>query len=186
MNRVFLTKLHLIAAAFMFPAILMFLATGALYTWGNTGEWREETVQLRLDEPLVAGDEAGYRALAETVLTERGAALPSGGSRLRGEGAQESFSWTGARTEIEIAAGEVPGVAEVTVKEATLHRWLVQLHKAKGSTLFKVYATALAAVLFLLVLSGVILGLQVKAWRRITINSSVLGLLAFVGFVMLG
>lgn len=186
MNRVFLTKLHLIAAAFMFPAILMFLGTGALYTWGNTGEWREETVTVELAQPLVAGDEAAYKALAETVLAERGTALPSGDGRIRGEGADESFSWSGARTEIEIAGTENPGLAEVTVKEATLHRWLVQLHKAKGSTLFKVYATALAVVLFLLVLSGVILGLQVKVWRRITINSSVIGVLAFVGFVMLG
>ena len=67
-----------------------------------------------------------------------------------------------------------------------MHRWLVQLHKAKGSTFFKVYATALAIVLFLLVLSGVIMGLQVKALRKLTITSSLVGVTGFVGFVLLG
>ena len=79
-----------------------------------------------------------------------------------------------------------PQVAEVTIKQASFHRWLVQLHKAKGSTVFKVYATILATVLFLLVASGLILGLQVKALRRLTLVSSVAGFGAFVIFVLLG
>ena len=186
MNRVFLTKLHLIAAAFMFPAILMFLATGALYTWGSTGEWQEDRFEMALPAPVGPGDEAAYRAAALSVLADRDVALPSGKSRLRGEGAEESFSWSGARSEIEIVRTDDPAIAEVTVKEAGFHRWLVQLHKAKGSVVFKVYATALALVLFLLVLSGVVLGLQVKPYRRLTMTWSVLGAIGFAGFVLLG
>jgi len=186
MNRVFLTKLHLIAAAFMFPAVLMFLVTGALYTWGNKGEWREETALVELDTPYQAQDEAGLKAIAAEVLQARGLALPSGAASVSGEGAEQSLTWVGARSEASVSATDDPATAEVHVKEATIHRWLVQLHKAKGSVFFKVYATLLALVLFTLVVSGMVMGLQVKSLRRITIGSSVAGALAFIGFVLLG
>lgn len=185
MNRVFLTKLHLILAAFMFPAVLMFLVTGALYTWGNKGAWYEETATLSLEQPLTAQSETEIRSVAVTALEQRGLPLPSGALTIE-TGPDASLTWIGARSEISLAAGENPMTAAANVKEASFHRWLVQLHKAKGSTAFKVYATILATVLFLLVASGIIMGLQVKALRRITIGSSVLGAFAFIGAVLLG
>ncbi len=184
MNRAFLTKLHLIAAAFMFPAVLMFLITGALYTWGNKGAWHEDSFDVALAAPMT--DEASLRAVALDALAERDLPEPSGSASVSGEGEDLSLSWTGARSEASVAATADPLVAEVTVKEASFHRWLVQLHKAKGSVVFKVYATTLAIVLFLLVLSGVIMGLQVRALRRLTIVTSLAGLAAFMGFVAAG
>lgn len=186
MNRAFLTKLHLVAAAFMFPAVLMFLVTGALYTWGNKGEWIESTQTVTLSQPYAEQDEAGLRSAALEALAASNLPEPSGSVSVSGEGAEQSLSWTGARSEASVAASADPMVAEVAVKEASVHRWLVQLHKAKGSVWFKLYATALALVLFLLVLSGVIMGLQVKALRRLTITASSVGAMAFVGFVLLG
>lgn len=185
MSRTFLTKLHLIIAAFMFPAVLMFLVTGVLYTWGNKGEWVEETATVTLQAPLVA-DEAALKTIALAELDKRGLPAPSGSVTLSEAGEPVSLQWTGAKSEASVEATDDPLVAEVTVKEATLHRNLVQLHKAKGSDLFKLYASLLAFVLFLLVASGLVLGLQVKALRRITILSSVAGAVAFVGMVTLG
>lgn len=186
MNRATLTKLHLIAAAFMFPAVLMFLTTGGLYTWGNKGEWRESTELVTLEQSYAEQDEAGLRDAALAGLTAADLPEPSGALSVSGEGVDRSLTWTGARSEASVSATDDPMVAEVAVKQATLHRWLVQLHKAKGSTWFKIYATLLATVLFLLVLSGVVMGLQVKALRRITITSSALGVVAFAGFVLAG
>lgn len=185
MSRAFLTKLHLVVAAFMFPAILMFLVTGALYTWGNKGEWVEHTATVSLSAPLAA-DEAALKAVARAELDKRGLPTPSGAATVSEAGEPVSLTWTGARSEASVAATDDPLVAEVTVKEATLHRNLVQLHKAKGSDVFKVYATFLAVVLFLLVASGLVLGLQVKPLRRMTVLSSVAGAAAFIGFVSLG
>lgn len=185
MNRAFLTKLHLILAAFMFPAVLMFLVTGALYTWGNKGAWYEESATIALSQPLAEQSEGDITNLAVQQLVERDLPMPSGALTVEtGEGA--SLTWIGARSEIAMSAGADPLTADVAVKEASFHRWLVQLHKAKGSTVFKVYATILASVLFLLVASGIIMGLQVKALRGITIGSSILGALAFIGAVLLG
>lgn len=186
MNRLFLTKLHLVLAAFMFPAILMFLATGALYTWGEKGDWEESSHEVSLSEPYASQNQGALTSIAVQVLLDQGAAIPSGTESLSGEGAEQSLNWTGARSEASVKPTDDPQVAEVTIKQASFHRWLVQLHKAKGSTVFKVYATILATVLFLLVASGLILGLQVKALRRLTLVSSVAGFGAFVIFVLLG
>lgn len=186
MSRVLLTKLHLVAAAFMFPAVLMFLITGGLYTWGNKGEWRESSQIVALSQPYGALDDAGLRETALTALKDAGLPEPSGAVAIDGEGADQTLSWTGARSEASVAASDDPMAAEVSLKEATLHRWLVQLHKAKGSTVFKVYATTLAVVLALLVASGIVMGLQVKALRGLTITTSAIGLAAFIGAVLLG
>lgn len=186
MSRSFITKLHLIAAAFMCPAVLMFLVTGGLYTWGNTGEWQEETVTVDLTAPYASLDAAGLEQIASAALVGKDIPLPSGAAKAKGEGTEQSLNWSGARSEASVAAGADAMTAEVTVKEAGLHRWLVQLHKAKGSTAFKLYASALAIVLFLLVLSGLVMGLQVRAFRRLTIGAGAAGLVAFVGFVLAG
>lgn len=169
----------------MFPAVLMFLITGALYTWGDKGDWHEETVTVVLEQPLTA-DEGALKAIALSELAKRELPAPSGKASVSGEGADASLSWTGARSEASVKATDDPSVAEVTIKEASFHRWLVQLHKAKGSTVFKVYATLLAITLFLLVASGLVMGLQVKSMRRLTAISSMTGFVAFIGFVLMG
>lgn len=185
MSRVLLTKLHLIVAALMFPAMLMFLVTGALYTWGSKGDWEEEIVQVDLKSPLKE-DQMALKQIALPELAKRDIPMPSGAASVSGEGTSLSLQWTGARSEVSVNATQDPLVAEVSLKQATFHRWLVQLHKAKGSTAFKIYATILAAALFLLVASGVVMGLLAKPLRRMTIASSLIGTGLFLGAVLLG
>lgn len=183
MNRVFLTKLHLWLAAFMFPAIVMFLGTGALYTWGVTGKTVDSEAEVAIAAPLTPEDEAGMRAIAVRYLAAEGLAQPTGKARVRKMGEGFSYEWTGSRRDIVVEPTADPGRAKVVVKEATPHRVLVQLHKAKGSTLFKVYASVLATALLLLVATGLVLGLQIKALRRITWIGSLAGLAFFIGIV---
>ncbi len=183
MNRVFLTKLHLLLAAFMFPVILMFLGTGALYTWGETGKTVDTKTEITLSAPLDPENKDALRAVAAAELAKAGLDEPTGKSRVRKVGGSFAYEWTGSRRDIVIEPTDDPLVAKVAIKEASPHRVLVQLHKAKGSTLFKVYATALAVVLFLLVVTGVVLGLQVKLYRRMTIIGSLAGLAFFAGIV---
>ena len=123
------------------------------------------------------------RAIAVRHLAAKGLAQPTGKARVRRIGEEYSYEWTGSRRDILISPTADPRIAKVVVKEATPHRVLVQLHKAKASTLFKVYASVLAAALFLLVATGLILGLQVRALRRITLVGSAAGLAFFAAMV---
>lgn len=183
-SRLFLTKLHLWLAALLFPAMLLFLITGALYTWGITGKTEDSSRAVTLSAPLDADDEAALRKIAQAELEAKGLEEPSGKSRVRKSGSGFTFEWSGSRRDISIESTVDPLVAKVTIKEASLHRTMVQLHKGKGGVLFKIYATVLAVALFLLVATGLIIGLQSPPFRRATIAGSGAGLVAFVGLVL--
>lgn len=178
-SRLFLTKLHLVLAAFLFPAVLMFLVTGALYTWGETGRIDEVKREVTLAAPLDPKDEDAMRALALAELGKAGLAAPTGNDRIRKTGESVTYEWTGSRRDVVIEPTADPLKVKFTIKEASLHRAMVQLHKAKGGLAFKVYATLLAIALFLLVVSGLIMGWQVSGLRRLTLWGSGAGVVAF-------
>lgn len=183
-TRTFLTKVHLLIAAFIFPAIAMFLVTGGLYTWGVTGEYVDSEHRVALSEPL-SKDKDVLRTVAARELDRLGIAPPSGSPGIRSVADGYRLEWTGANRDVHLAPTDDAAVALLTVKDTTLHRRLVQLHKAKGATLFKIYATVLAAALFLLVVSGLILCLITPAFRVMTYWASAIGLAVFGAAVAL-
>lgn len=184
MSRLSLTKVHVWLAALLFPAMILFLVTGALYTWGNTGKIDERVRTVALTAPLAADDETSFRRVAEAELKALGLDAPTGKARLRKNSSGTSFEWTGSRRDIVVEATDDPLAAKVTIKEASLHRTMVQLHKAKGGVLFKIYATLLAVALFLLVATGLLIGLKSPPFRRATMIGSATGLIAFIGVVL--
>lgn len=184
MSRLFLTKVHLWLAALLFPAILMFLVTGGLYTWGVTGKTDDLKRDVALSAPLDAENEDVFKALALAELKAAGRDAPTGKARVRKTGLGFAWEWTGSRRDVTVEPTADPLVAKVTIKEASLHRVAVQLHKAKAGTAFKVYASILAFALFLLVATGLIIGLQSRPFRRTTIVGSLAGLVVFAGLVM--
>lgn len=184
-TRSLIIRIHLLIAAFMFPAIVMFLGTGALYTWGITGDYVDTDYEIALAAPL-ANDEAMLAAVAAAELARRDIALPGGSPGVRSVGEGFRLEWSGANRDVVLAPTDDPAVGLLTVRETTLHRRLVQLHKAKGTTLFKLYATLLAAALFLLVASGLAASLMTPAYRGLTIWASGAGAVLFVGAVVLG
>jgi hypothetical protein len=184
MSRLFLTKIHLWLAALLAPAMILFLVTGALYTWGVTGKTVDSKLDVNLSAPLDPDNEDALREIARAQLAVAGLEEPSGKERVRKSGGGFSYEWSGSRRDITVEPTADPLVAKVTIKEASLHRIMVQLHKAKGGVLFKVYATVLAIALFLLVATGLIIGLQSPPFRRATIVGSATGLVAFAGLVL--
>ena len=186
MNRIFLVKLHLIGAALMFPVLLMFVITGALYTWGSEGKWHENKSTITLTKPYAEHSEGELISIAVQELLKQETPVPSGTPKLNEAGKKQVLNWGGARSAMSIKHAKDPMTANVSIRNASLQRWMVQLHKAKGSDAFKVYATIMAVCLLLLVVSGMIMGLQVKSLRKITLISSVAGLAAFAGLAITG
>ena len=184
MNRATLTKLHLLLAAFLFPAAVMFLVTGGLYTWGIKGEYETEKFKIQLNQPLTQ-DVAALTELVRAELESRGIAEPTGGAKIKKAGTSWKFEWTGSRRDVVLGPTRNPQFARLQIKETTWYRNLVQLHKAKGGQLFKVYAATLAVGLFVILASGYLLVWQVPKLRSLAVNCTLAGLVLFLAAVLL-
>lgn len=179
-SRLTLTKVHAILAAFILPVAVMFFITGVLYTWGNTGEYVTTKHELALAEPL-SKDKDALVGLAREQLAKLDVAEPSGKASVRSVGTSFQLEWSGADLDVVLAPTADPLMAQLQVKDTTWHRHLVQLHKAKGGETFKVYASVMAAALMLLLVTGYIIALQVPLLRRLTLATTAVGAVAFIG-----
>ncbi len=184
LNRQTLIKIHMLLAAFTFPAALMFLVTGGLYTWGIKGSYLPEAYTIELASPL-SSDAKALKALAESELQRLAIDPPSGDASVKAGGTSFKLEWTGSRRDVVLEPTADELVARLTVKDTTWYRNLVQLHKAKGGEPFKVYAAGLAIALFAILLSGFVMAWQVPKLRSQALVFSLLGVAAFV-LVLLG
>jgi hypothetical protein len=83
-------------------------------------------------------------------------------------------------SDVHTIAVEKPLTAKLTIKDTTWYRHLVQLHKAKGGQLFKIYAAVLAVSLFVILFSGFIMAWQVPKYRRRALVFSAAGVGMFL------
>ena len=182
-NRMALINVHMLLAAFIFPAAVMFLVTGGLYTWGIKGSYINEAHMIELNQPLSA-DEDQIRQLIENELQKLSIDIPSGQMAIKKGGTSFKVEWTGSRRDVVLEPTEDERLAKLTVKDTTWYRNLVQLHKAKGGQLFKVYAAILAVSLFTILATGFVIAFQIPKYRRSAAFTAVFGVALFLLMVV--
>ena len=178
-NRSVLIKVHLLLAAFIFPVALMFIVTGAFYTLGIKGSYNSEVYVLPLDKPLT-NEKLLLVGIVEHQLQRLAITPPSGKAAVKKTGTSFLLEWTGSKRDILLEPTPDDLLAKLTVKETSWYRNFVQLHKAKGGQLFKVYAAVLASSLFIILLSGFIMAWQIPKYRTMALMSSTVGLVIFI------
>ena len=178
-NRTTLIKVHLLLATFIFPAALMFITTGAFYTWGIKGSYTTEFHMIPLDTPLV-DEQQELVGLIEDTLQRLSIPSPSGKAKVKKSGSSFYLEWTGSKRDIVLEPTPDEYMAKLSVKETSWYRNLVQLHKAKGGPLFKIYAAALAISLFTILLSGFLMAWQIPKYRKMALLSSTAGIAVFL------
>jgi len=183
MNRALLMKIHMLLAAFMLPVAIMYPVTGALYTWGVKGDYETNKFQIVLKQPLTKDKEL-LQALVIQELTKKDIALPSGKAKIKTAGNSYLFEWTGSNRDVILEPGADQLIAQLKVKETSSYRQLVQLHKAKGGTGFKVYAAVFATALLTLLITGFIMAIQMPKFRKPVLISASAGVLAFIALLM--
>jgi len=181
-NRLVLIKIHMLLAAFIFPAALMFIVTGGLYTWDIKGSYANEVHIIELSQPLTA-DEKRLSTLMQQELEKRLIEPPGGNAKIKKGGTSFKVEWTGSERDVVLEPTANPMAAELIIKETTWYRQLVQLHKAKGGQLFKVYAAMLAISLFAILSTGFILALQIPKYRKSAIYAALAGIAMFLAMV---
>ncbi|MCF6289208.1 MAG: PepSY domain-containing protein [Proteobacteria bacterium] len=182
-NRVTLMKVHALLAAFILPAAILFLLTGALYTWGIKGNYAVVVHELHLNQPM-QDDLVELVTLAKTELIKQDKNPPSGQAKIKRIGSSFKLEWTGANMDIILEPTSQPLIAKLEIKQTSWHRQFVQLHKAKGGTPFKVYAAVFATILMLLLVTGFIMAWQMPKLRKLTLASTLLGIAAFIVVVI--
>jgi hypothetical protein len=157
----------------------MFALTGTFYTFKVTGQYDTKTEVLPLEAP-VGPDLAVMMALAEKILQEKSIENPTGGSGIKKAGTSWQFEWTGSKMDLVLDPTENPLEIKASFKHATLHRHLVQLHKAKGGFAFKLLAAALGVGLILLLVSGWFLGQASREMRKLRLIATIVGIGTFL------
>jgi hypothetical protein len=185
-TRQMLTKLHLLLAAFIFPVILMYIVTGALYTWGIEGsDLPDQVHDVDLVVPLTTDIDAA-KILIKQELQDLSIAPPTGDADFeRMDDGMFEVEWEGSQRVVLLESTADPLVARLTIQEAGWYRSFVQLHKAKGGMPFKVYAVGLATGLVLLLASGFVMAWQVPRYRRSAVTASALGVGLFIAMFLL-
>lgn len=179
LNRTSLVKVHMLLASFMFPVACMFLITGGFYTWGIKGSYNSEVHTILLDKSLVQ-DQVYLESLVQRELERLAISVPSGGASIKKGGTSFKLEWTGSGRDVVLEPTSDELTAKLTIKETTWYRNLVQLHKAKGGQLFKIYAAGLAVSLFVILLSGFLMAWQVPKYRKQALIFSSAGLVIFL------
>jgi hypothetical protein len=176
--------LHTALAAFFLPMGLMYAITGGLYGLGVTGEYVNAEHSIALTEPLTA-NLSTLTKLAENELRARNMPLPSGSAGVKKGGTSFHLEWTGANHDLQLHPTTDPLLARLVIKKTTPHRFFVQLHKAKGGPLFTWFAALWAIGLILLFLTGGILAIALKPYRKLAVGSVIAGMLTFFTFAFM-
>ncbi len=182
-SRSVLMKVHALLAVFILPVAVMFFITGALYTWDIKGGYDTIVHELHLASPLrkELGELVG---LAERELKKRNLALPTGQAKIKTIGSSFKLEWTGSSRDVIIATTAQPLIAQLEIKQTSWYRQFVQLHKAKGGVPFKVYAAILATALLLLLITGFTMAWKTPKLRKLTLVTTVLGVVVFVAMIL--
>lgn len=183
MDRSILMKAHAALAAFILPVAIMFFVTGAFYTWGIKGNYETTTHEIQL-EKSIQDDLDELVALATAELEKQNISLPTGKAKIKKIGSAFMLEWTGSNRDVVLESTADPLMAKLKVKDTSWYRNLVQLHKAKGGTIFKVYAAIFAIALLLILLSGFMMAWQAPKLRKLALVSTSFGIVTFIIMVV--
>ena len=178
-NRATLVKIHFALAAFIFPAVVMFIVTGAFYTWEIKGSYNSEVHTLPLEQPLI-DEQQVLMEIVDRELQRLAISRPTGKAKIKRSGTSFQLEWTGSKRDILLEPTPDEALAKLTIKETTWYRNFVQLHKAKGGQLFKVYAAVLAISLFIILFSGFLMAWQIPKYRNTALTFSTAGIIVFL------
>lgn len=185
-KRITLIKLHLVMAAISLSLVTMFLITGGLYTLDYKPSSYSKEYRVTLSEPMKR-DYQQLKALARVELEKLGLEAPLGKAKLKSDRKRHAYKleWAGSNHSISLRPSSInSSVAVIKVKTPSWYNRFMRLHKGKGGDLFDIFSIVASVVLLLILLSGVILGLQIPTFRMLTLYSLSGGFLLFTALVI--
>ncbi|MDA1302622.1 MAG: PepSY-associated TM helix domain-containing protein [Proteobacteria bacterium] len=172
-------NLHLYAAAFLAPMLLLVSISGGLYLVGIKGS----VVQTEVTVPAQARidtDAPDLKQEVDGLLQASGVVhvfeyVKVSGSELTTRPTSRTYY------EINVANDQIT----VTRNEPDLQKSMIELHKGHGPLWFKDFQKVLAVGLLFIVVSGLWLGIQSAQLRKRTLGTAASGLALFIVLVFL-
>ncbi|MDF1764324.1 MAG: hypothetical protein P1U57_13025 [Oleibacter sp.] len=174
MSRKTLMTIHLYLAAFFTPMIVIMAVSGGLYLFDIKGSMDKGTPIVIAGAELKGNDDAGIEHI-KSLLS--GAGLDDGFEYLKDRGSMMQTRPT-SRDYYEIK--QTPQGVEFTPVSPSLVAAMMELHKGHGPQIFRTLQQVLAVGLVLILISGLILGLQSPMLKNKTIAVTAGGILVFV------
>ncbi len=172
-------NLHLYAAAFMAPALLLVAISGGLYLIGVKGE----VVNIVIDVPegrTIDQESETLEADVRELLLSVGIEHEFEYLKVRG-----NMLVTRPTSRVHYAITVLDDSTTVSRHEPDFQKMMIELHKGHGPLVFKTFQKALAVGLLFIVLSGLWLGLSSTGLRIRTLATSAAGTVVFFVLVLL-
>jgi len=175
-----ITKIHVTIASFVFPIGLMFLVTGGLYILGYEGGAEKQHYHITLTKSIVTPDLPDILTITENRLKKLKIPQPLFEDVEFTIVDQTGFilSWKDLHSAIEVKT-ITPNRLELTISKNNFYKQLLQLHKNKGTWLFRVYAILWVVFLLTTFLLGFLLAWQLPKLRKVSISASIIGWILF-------
>jgi len=171
MSRKLLISIHLYLAAFFAPAIILVAISGGLYLIGEKGSVVKEQIYEGLHPELVT-DSPTIKADVDALLAKAGVSdydfeyVRAGGKTL--------YTRPTSRDHYIIRLGSA-GSLTIELAQPDFQARMMELHKGHGPGAFKTFQKAFACGLFLIVMSGLWLGLAAPGLRTKSLLATVAG-----------
>jgi len=172
-------NLHLYAAAFMAPALLLVAISGGLYLIGVKGK----VVNIVIDVPggrTIDQESETLEADVRELLSSVGIEHEFEYLKVRG-----NTLVTRPTSRVHYAITVLDDSTTVSRHEPDFQKRMIELHKGHGPLMFKTFQKALAVGLLFIVLSGLWLGLSSTGLRIRTLATSAAGTVVFFVLVLL-
>lgn len=169
-----ITLLHLFAATLLAPFFILVAVTGGLYVADIKP--KTEKTELKFNAPIrIDSDSSTLDEDVKTILSDNGLELQYEYLKNRGD------TITTRPTSRDFIIFEKNGDTwSATLNEPNFHYSMMELHKGHGPTLFKKYQIFAGIALFMIMMSGLFIGIISKAYRMKTIISTAIGTAIFM------
>ena len=180
-SRFKIMQLHMLLSSFIFPAVLLYIVSGALYTLDIKGSVAKQTFTVVLEKPFEPNLEQ-LTGLIEKTLVAKALVLPDGDSNLKKSKDGYKFNWGDLRYSVSGDVKKDTSSVEVTYRERSILTQIMRIHRAEAGIAFKFVSIMAVLGLLLIFMSGFYMAYTMPKFRNPSLIATVLGV--FILFVL--
>jgi len=182
-SRFKIMQLHMLLSSFIFPAVLLYVISGALYTLDIKGSVDKQTFTVALEKPFEPNLEQ-LTGVIEEALVDKALVLPDGDSTLKKSKDGYKFSWGDLRYSVTGVIKNDTSLVQFTYRERTILTQIMRIHRAEAGTAFKFVSILAVLGLLLVFISGFYMAYTMSKFRNSSLIATGLGVLILFVLVL--